>query len=152
MTRIPASSLNSEPGQGEAPPPAEPPNPANLLFRYTDALYRAGSVSEIHEAALDAICEGLGSPRASILRFDVAGVMRFAAWRGLSAAYRAAVEGHSPWRPDEPDAQPICIEDIKLSSESDDLKEIVLQQAVYCGVPAANTAFHMLDELAKEQG
>lgn len=34
----------------------------------------------------------------------------------------------------------------------DDLKEIVLQQAVYCGVPAANTAFHMLDELAKEQG
>ncbi len=34
----------------------------------------------------------------------------------------------------------------------DDLKEIVLQQAIYCGVPAANTAFHMLDELAKELG
>jgi 4-carboxymuconolactone decarboxylase len=33
-----------------------------------------------------------------------------------------------------------------------DLKEIVLQQAVYCGVPAANTAFHMLDELVKELG
>jgi len=33
---------------------------------------------------------------------------------------------------------------------TDDLKEIVLQQAIYCGVPAANTAFHMLDELAKE--
>lgn len=33
-----------------------------------------------------------------------------------------------------------------------DLKEIVLQQAVYCGVPAANTAFHALDELAKELG
>jgi 4-carboxymuconolactone decarboxylase len=31
-----------------------------------------------------------------------------------------------------------------------DIKEIVLQQAVYCGVPAANTAFHMLDELVKE--
>ena len=29
----------------------------------------------------------------------------------------------------------------------DDLKEIVLQQAVYCGVPAANTAFHALTEL-----
>ena len=29
----------------------------------------------------------------------------------------------------------------------DDLKEIVLQQAIYCGVPAANTAFHMLQEL-----
>jgi len=29
----------------------------------------------------------------------------------------------------------------------EDLKEIVLQQAVYCGVPAANTAFHMLQDL-----
>ncbi len=33
-----------------------------------------------------------------------------------------------------------------------DIKEIVLQQAIYCGVPAANTAFHMLDELVKEIG
>ena len=33
-----------------------------------------------------------------------------------------------------------------------DIKEIVLQQAIYCGVPAANTAFHMLDELVKEVG
>jgi len=29
----------------------------------------------------------------------------------------------------------------------DDLKEIVLQQAIYCGVPAANTAFHVLAEV-----
>ena len=29
----------------------------------------------------------------------------------------------------------------------DDLKEVVLQQAIYCGVPAANTAFHVLEEL-----
>jgi 4-carboxymuconolactone decarboxylase len=35
---------------------------------------------------------------------------------------------------------------------ADDLKEIVLQQAIYCGVPAANTAFHTLDELVKEIG
>jgi 4-carboxymuconolactone decarboxylase len=28
-----------------------------------------------------------------------------------------------------------------------DLKEIVLQQAIYCGVPAANTAFEMLREV-----
>ena len=31
-------------------------------------------------------------------------------------------------------------------SESD-LKEIVLQQAIYCGVPAANTAFEILREV-----
>ena len=32
----------------------------------------------------------------------------------------------------------------------DDLKEIVLQQAIYCGVPAANTAFHALSDLAQK--
>ena len=29
----------------------------------------------------------------------------------------------------------------------DDLKEIVLQQAIYCGVPAANTAFEILRDV-----
>jgi len=29
----------------------------------------------------------------------------------------------------------------------DELKEIVLQQAIYCGVPAANTAFEVLREI-----
>ena len=28
--------------------------------------------------------------------------------------------------------------------DPDDLKEIVLQQAIYCGVPAANSAFDIL--------
>ena len=31
----------------------------------------------------------------------------------------------------------------------EDLKEIVLQQAIYCGVPAANTAFEVLREIVK---
>jgi 4-carboxymuconolactone decarboxylase len=31
----------------------------------------------------------------------------------------------------------------------DDLKEVVLQQAIYCGVPAANTAFEVLREIVK---
>ena len=31
----------------------------------------------------------------------------------------------------------------------DDLKEIVLQQAIYCGVPAANAAFDVLAELRR---
>ena len=33
----------------------------------------------------------------------------------------------------------------------EDLKEIVLQQAVYCGVPAANTAFHVLSDLTHRE-
>jgi 4-carboxymuconolactone decarboxylase len=31
----------------------------------------------------------------------------------------------------------------------DDLKEIVLQQAIYCGVPAANSAFEVLREVCR---
>ena len=31
---------------------------------------------------------------------------------------------------------------------TDDVKEIVLQQAIYCGVPAANTAFRVIGEIA----
>ena len=30
---------------------------------------------------------------------------------------------------------------------AEDVKEIVLQQAIYCGIPAANHAFHVLREL-----
>ena len=29
----------------------------------------------------------------------------------------------------------------------DDIKEVLLQAAVYCGVPAANTAFHLAEEV-----
>ena len=32
------------------------------------------------------------------------------------------------------------------------LKEVILQSAVYCGVPAANAAFHIAAELAAEHG
>lgn len=34
------------------------------------------------------------------------------------------------------------------SVSADEIKEVMLQQAVYCGVPAANTAFEILRELA----
>lgn len=31
-----------------------------------------------------------------------------------------------------------------------DIKEVFLQQAIYCGVPVANTAFHHLEDLVAE--
>jgi len=30
---------------------------------------------------------------------------------------------------------------------AEEVKEILLQQAIYCGVPAANHAFHVLSDL-----
>lgn len=32
----------------------------------------------------------------------------------------------------------------------DDLKEILLQQAIYCGLPVTNTAYHHIDEVIAE--
>src|SRR5690606_5137050 len=70
------------------------------LYRFTDRLHRAPDSESAYEAALDALTEALGCARASLLLADPDGVMRFVAWRGLSQRYRAAVEGHMPWRPD----------------------------------------------------
>jgi len=33
-----------------------------------------------------------------------------------------------------------------------DIQEVLLQSAVYCGVPAANTAFHIAEEVFRESG
>ncbi|HXE80810.1 MAG TPA: ATP-binding protein [Vicinamibacterales bacterium] len=66
----------------------------------------------MYQAALDALRDTVGVSRSSILLFGPDGVMRFAAWRGLSAEYRAAVEGHSPWRPETPDPAPIAVPDV----------------------------------------
>lgn len=101
-----------------------------VLFRLTDRLYRANSLGEIYDAALDAICDALGSSRASILRFDSHGVMSFVAWRSLSEEYRDAVNGHTPWTCNDHDAEPIFVEDIRLSGESRQLVDTVLGEGI----------------------
>src|SRR4029450_5291661 len=75
----------------------------------TKAISKSHTVEDIYSAALDALSSGLAVDRASILLFDPDGVMRFKAYRGLSDDYRRAVEGHTPWKPDSPDPQPILI-------------------------------------------
>ncbi|HEX2256994.1 MAG TPA: HWE histidine kinase domain-containing protein [Afifellaceae bacterium] len=100
------------------------------LYRFTDRLYRAESVAEMYEAALDAIAAALRCPRASILLFDESGVMRFVAWRGLSDGYRKAVEGHSPWKPGDRDPSPICVSDIEEADEPESLKAVVTAEGI----------------------
>jgi len=100
------------------------------LYRFTDRLYRAESDDDIYRAALDAILEALGCDRASVLLFDDAGVMRFVAARGLSDGYKAAVDGHSPWRPGDRDPAPIFVEDIVASGESEALKRTVKSEGI----------------------
>jgi PAS domain S-box-containing protein len=76
------------------------------------AITQTESLDEIYAAALDALAAGLGVRRAAVLRFDHDGTMRFSAWRGLSDAYRAAVEGHTPWAPGVKGVQPMVVRDV----------------------------------------
>jgi PAS domain S-box-containing protein len=94
------------------------------------AVNRAAEVTEIYDAALEAICRCHRASRASILLYDPDGVMRFKAWRGLSPAYRRAVEGHTPWRRDDPDPQPICVEDINAAPLDAKLRAVVAAEGI----------------------
>jgi PAS domain S-box-containing protein len=100
------------------------------LYRFTDRLYRAVGADDVYASALDAIAEALACKRASILLFDADGVMRFVAWRGLSDAYRQAVEGHAPWSRNASDPQPICIDDIEKADLPDDLRETIRTEGI----------------------
>jgi PAS domain S-box-containing protein len=100
------------------------------LHQFTDKLYRADSQQAVYEAAIDAITGALGCERASVLLFDESGVMRFAAWRGLSDAYRQAVDGHSPWTRDTKDPQPICMGDVVGADLPDALKATVVAEGI----------------------
>lgn len=102
----------------------------SVLFRFTSGLQRAQSLDDICGLALAAIIEGLACPRASILRLDAAGVMRFVADRGLSATYKAAVEGHSPWSPTDADPVPICIADVQAADLPEALKAAVADEGI----------------------
>lgn len=103
------------------------------LFRLTDRLYRARDASDVYEASLSAITSTLGCKRASILLFDAAGVMRFVAQKGLSAAYVAAVEGHTPWQPGQSQPDPIFVENIEHTNEPADLKDTIRKENI-CGL------------------
>lgn len=100
------------------------------LFEFTEKLQRATSHAEIYEAALDAISRALHCDRASILLCDRDKVMRFVAWRGLSEAYRNAVEGHSPWPADARNPQPLCLEDVGRADLGDDLTRVLKAERI----------------------
>src|SRR5262245_22387085 len=70
----------------------------DALYRLSEQLGRAGSAEAIYSAALAAIETALDCDRSSILLFDETANMQFVAWHGLSACYRSAVTGHSPWK------------------------------------------------------
>ncbi|HTC03515.1 MAG TPA: PAS domain S-box protein [Xanthobacteraceae bacterium] len=101
------------------------------LYTFTDQLFRAETPDEVYQAGLDAILRILRCERASILLFDDHKVMRFVAWRGLSDEYRRAVDGHSPWKPEDKGANPICVENIETAPDlSEELRTVVRAERI----------------------
>jgi PAS domain S-box-containing protein len=90
----------------------------------------AKSLEDVYNAALNAITSALNSDRASILLYDDQQVMRFVASRGLSAAYRKAVEGHSPWKWSTKNPKPIQIADTRLADISTLLKRSIRREGI----------------------
>ncbi|MEO5573679.1 MAG: EAL domain-containing protein [Gammaproteobacteria bacterium] len=82
------------------------------IYHLTDAVNQANTAEDLYQKAINALHYTLHVDRASILLLDEQGVMRFVAWRGLSAPYREAVEGNSLWgSADDSLTQPILIDD-----------------------------------------
>jgi GAF domain-containing protein len=87
-----------------------------VVVRLADAIGAARSLGDVYEAALEGLRAVSGIERASILLFDADGVMRFKAWSGLSAMYRAAVEGHTPWSLGDPPPDPLIVPDVQADA------------------------------------
>lgn len=108
---------------------AEAARRQSALFEFASKLQHSTSPQEGCEAGLDAILSAVQCSRAAILLFD-SGVMRFVCWRGLSEAYRNAVEGHAPWKAGEVNPQPVTIEDIEAADLDPSLKEVVSREGI----------------------
>lgn len=102
----------------------------DVLYRLATALQEAVTIEALYAAALDGLLRGLRVDRAAILLFDPDGVMRFKAWRGLSDAYRQAVEGHSPWTPDTQNPQPICVPDAAADDTLGLLRDVLFGEGI----------------------
>jgi len=101
-----------------------------VLYELAEAMARAGDLEEIYQLALDGLTEALGVDRSSLLLFDPDGVIRFKAWRGLSAEYRAAVEGHTPWPQDARDPQPVLVPDVMTAASPGPSVDVILREGI----------------------
>jgi PAS domain S-box-containing protein len=102
----------------------------DAVYRFADAVAGASVLDDVLDAALDALLAATGARRASVLLADEDGVFRFRAWRGLSDAYRAFAEGHSPWAPDEPNPQPVLVEDVADAGLEPQLERVVREEGI----------------------
>ena len=101
-----------------------------VLHRLWESLGAGAEPDAIYREAIAALEQGLGATRSAVLLLDHEGVMRFRAWNGLSDAYRAAVEGHTPWAPGDPDPRPIFIADVGDEPTLAALRDVIVREGI----------------------
>jgi PAS domain S-box-containing protein len=109
---------------------AEAARQRDALYRFVERRHVAKSVDDIYAAALDVLVSTLQCDRAAILLYDTAGVMRFAASRGLSRRYCSALEGHSPWKRGAKNPRPIAMDDVALADIPKSLKPTIRVEGI----------------------
>ncbi len=100
------------------------------LYRISNAVIRAKDLERIFQLSIEGLQEILGADRAALLLYDSEDVMRFKAWSGLSEAYRAFAEGHSPWAKDAPDPQPVLIPDVSADLSLGSLSDQIVSHGI----------------------
>ncbi len=100
------------------------------LTRTLEKLNRSQSLKDIYRIAIQGITSVLKADRASILLFEADNRAHFKSWKNLSSAYRKAVDGHSPWQPDDVDASPFWYEDVASADLEEPLKSTILNEGI----------------------
>jgi PAS domain S-box-containing protein len=101
-----------------------------LMYELAETVNRADALDDLYRKTLEVIIVSLNANRGSILLFDPDGVMRFKAWWGVSETYRRAVEGHSPWTPDERNPRPIHVGDVAEADLDVKLAEVIRREGI----------------------
>ena len=96
----------------------------------THCALKAKGLEEVNEAAISALLSATSADRAAILRFDDDGIIRFKAWRDLSAEYRQAVTGHTPWPRGTRNAQPIAVADVLVDESLAEHAETFARESI----------------------
>lgn len=102
----------------------------HAIYELATRVNRAAAMAEIFDAAIDSIMRTQSADRGSILLFDEGGVMRFMSSRGLSDKYQRAVEGHCPWKRDDPDPQPVFIDNIANIVLEEHLRSVIKAEGI----------------------
>ena len=101
-----------------------------ICLELTTAIGRTRRLEDTYELALDALVNGLGVERAAILLIDPDGITRFKAWRGLSPAYRRALEGRASWAPSGLEFQSSTVPDVTADRRLAAFQDAFLREGI----------------------